>query len=191
VNKAPKFQPSPNLVPDDESAPTGPSKSQLKRDATALQALGVRLVGLTTEKLDQLELPTRLHEEVLEAKRITAHEGRRRQMQLIGKIMRDAEEHDELRDLAVRIDHLERNRLLDTALLHRCEAWREKLLNGDEPDPVWFSEGMPEDAQARLIKVLKQTKAELAAGRKERYYRELFQQIRDLETKRQTLSHDE
>src|SRR5690606_41572398 len=76
----------------DAEAPqySGPSKSQLKREMTALQQLGQRLVGLSRDKLTQLPLAERLHEAILEAQRIKAHEGKRRQMQYIGKLMRDA-----------------------------------------------------------------------------------------------------
>jgi ribosome-associated protein len=69
-------------------APLTPSKTQRKRDAHALQALGVQLVALSTAQLARLDLPESLHEAVVAAQRMRAHGARTRQMQYIGKLMR-------------------------------------------------------------------------------------------------------
>ena len=72
-------------------APHIPSKSQRKRDAHALQALGVQLVALSAVQLTRLDLPETLHEAVGAAQRMRAHGARTRQMQYIGKLMRQLE----------------------------------------------------------------------------------------------------
>ena len=72
-------------------APLTPSKSQRKRDAHALQALGVQLVALSAAQLARLDLPEALHEAVVAAQRMRAHGARSRQMQYIGKVMRQLE----------------------------------------------------------------------------------------------------
>jgi ribosome-associated protein len=72
-------------------APLTPSKSQRKRDAHALQALGVQLVALSAAQLARLDLPEALHEAVVAAQRMRAHGARTRQMQYIGKVMRQLE----------------------------------------------------------------------------------------------------
>ena len=72
-------------------APLTPSKSQRKRDAQALQALGVQLVALSAAQLARLELPEALHEAMLAAQRMHAHGARTRQRQSIGKLMRQLE----------------------------------------------------------------------------------------------------
>ena len=69
-------------------APLTPSKTQRKRDAHALQALGAQLVALSAAQLTRLDLPEALHEAVLAAQRIRAHGARIRQMQYIGTLMR-------------------------------------------------------------------------------------------------------
>ena len=69
-------------------APLSPSKSQRKRDAHAVQALGVQLVALSAAQLVRLELPEALHEAVVAAQRMRAHGARTRQIQYIGKLMR-------------------------------------------------------------------------------------------------------
>ena len=72
-------------------APLSPSKSQRKRDAHALQALGAQLVALSAAQLARLDLPEVLHEAVVAAQRMRAHGARTRQMQYIGKVIRQLE----------------------------------------------------------------------------------------------------
>src|SRR5262249_7439727 len=76
---------------DASDAPLTPSKSQRKRDAQALQALGVQLVALSAAQLARLALPETLHEAVVAAQRMRTHGARTRQMQYIGKVMRQLE----------------------------------------------------------------------------------------------------
>jgi ribosome-associated protein len=82
--------PPPTAMPTADAALT-PSKSQRKRDAHALQALGVQLVALSTAQLARLDLPEPLHEAVLAAQRMRAHGARTRHLQYIGKLMRQIE----------------------------------------------------------------------------------------------------
>jgi ribosomal 50S subunit-associated protein YjgA (DUF615 family) len=86
----PDPRPSPPALPTAD-APLTPSKSQRKRDAQALQTLGVQLVALSAARLAQLELPEALYEAVLAAQRMRSHGARTRQMQYIGKLMRQLE----------------------------------------------------------------------------------------------------
>jgi len=72
-------------------APLTPSKTQRKRDAHALQTLGIQLVALSAAQLSRLDLPEALHEAVLAAQRIRSHGARTRQLQYIGKVMRQLE----------------------------------------------------------------------------------------------------
>ena len=89
----PTQDPHPRLpaLPQADEAPLTPSKSQRKRDAHALQALGVRLVALSAAQLARLDLPETLHEAVVAAQRMRSHGARTRQMQYIGKVMRQLE----------------------------------------------------------------------------------------------------
>ena len=76
---------------DASDAPLTPSKTQRKRDAHALQALGVQLIALSAAQLARLELPETLHEAVLAAQRMRSHGARTRHLQYIGKLMRQLE----------------------------------------------------------------------------------------------------
>ena len=86
-------RPPPTAIPtaDASDAPLTPSKSQRKRDAHALQTLGIQLVALSAAQLARLDLPETLHEAVLAAQRMRSHGARTRQMQYIGKLMRQLE----------------------------------------------------------------------------------------------------
>ena len=83
-------RPRPTAIPTAD-APLPPSTSQRKRDAHAFQALGVQLVTLSATQLARLDLPEALHEAVVAAQRRRAHGARTRQLQYIGKVMRQLE----------------------------------------------------------------------------------------------------
>jgi ribosome-associated protein len=85
------IRPYPSALPTADDAPLTPSKSQRKRDAHAVQALGVQLVALSAAQLARLDLPEALHEAVVAAQRMRAHGAHTRQMQSIGKLMRQLE----------------------------------------------------------------------------------------------------
>jgi len=68
-----------------------PSKTRLKHEAHELQALGAALTELPPERLDALELAEPLRDALLEWRRTRSHEGRRRQLQYIGKLMRNVD----------------------------------------------------------------------------------------------------
>jgi ribosome-associated protein len=65
-----------------------PSRTERKRESKALTRLGDELLALPPERWDELELPERLAEALVEAKRLTSFGARRRQAQFIGKLMR-------------------------------------------------------------------------------------------------------
>jgi ribosome-associated protein len=111
---------------DDGGTPE-PSKTRRKREAEALQALGERLVGLKPSQLARIPMDDELREAVQAAQRIHARGGRRRQLQLVGKLMRAADAQAIAQALAA----LESVRQRDADRLHELEDWRARLLNGE------------------------------------------------------------
>ena len=101
-----------------------PSKSQLKRDMTALQELGEALLRLQPSKLKRLPLPPDLVDAIELAQRITSREGLRRQRQYIGRLMRDVDAQP-IRD-ALSVDGT-RHRS-EVARMHTAEHWRDRML---------------------------------------------------------------
>ena len=82
---------------DNSDTPRPPSKSQRKRDATALQDLGARLVELSATRLNQIPLPDELLAAVRMAQATTQRGARKRQLQYIGKLMRRIEDPEAIR----------------------------------------------------------------------------------------------
>ncbi len=68
-----------------------PSKTQRKRAMHELQALGESLVALEDDEIERLPIGERLADAVREARTTRSHEGRRRQLQFIGRLMRDVD----------------------------------------------------------------------------------------------------
>lgn len=164
----------------DENGYTRPSKSQLKRDMTELQELGEALLEMPPKRVADLDLSERLHDAITAARRITAHEGRRRQLQLLGKLMRGIDP-EPIREAvtAFRLGHA-RNALA----LHQVETWRSELIASDDAITRWMREQPNTDVQQlrQLVRVARQHKlSDAGAGqgqRQQRAYRDLFQWLR-------------
>jgi ribosome-associated protein len=151
-----------------------PSKTQRKKQMHELQALGERLVTLNASQLDEVGLPLQLRTAVDDAKRFTRHEARRRQMQYIGRLMRDVDPEtirDKLRIWeGVSHEH--------TARHHRVERWRERLMQDDGALGELAKEQPGLDMQ-RLRSLVRSARDELTAGRPPRSHRELFRFLRE------------
>jgi ribosome-associated protein len=151
------------------------SKTQRKRRMHDLQDVGAALVELSEAELARLDLPERLHDAVLACKGIKKHEARRRQMQFIGKLMRDIDSEP----IAERLRALAAPTQRDTALLHLAEKWRTDLL--DAPDAMArFTREFPGADAVRLANLVKGAKEERAASRPPKCFRELFHAVNAL-----------
>ena len=119
-----------NQYEDDDDLPQydGPSKSQLKREQTELQNLGREMTKLGDDQLRRINLPEDVYAEIVEFRRMKSFGAQRRQLQLIGKKMRNMD------PVAVReaIDRATGESRAAVALLHRCETWRDQMIEGDE-----------------------------------------------------------
>lgn len=159
----------------DGDADLGPSKSQRKRDMHALQELGERLAELPVSRLGPLGLPEELLDAIALAKKITAHEGRRRQMQLIGKLMRRVDADAIRAELDVDDD---RHRA-ETAVMHAAENWRDALIAA--PDRLTeFVQRYPQAITRGLHPLLRSACTEHSRAQRGRHYRELYREIRDI-----------
>lgn len=155
------IDPSQKPEADDAHAADAPSKTQRKKDMAALQALGVRLTRLNTAQLRQVDLPERLREAIEAARRITAHEARRRQMQYIGKLMRGVDAGP----IEQALEHLGGESQAAVALMHRCERWRDRLLADDDALTALLDESPVEDVKPLDVQPLR---ALIRAARRER-----------------------
>ena len=158
------------------------SKTDLKRESAELQALGEALLGLRAGLFDKLDLGDKLKDAIEEAKRITNFEGKRRQMQFIGKLMRglDAATLDAVRTA---LDEQNRGPAQETAALHDAERWRDRLIADDDALGGWIETHPSTDAQ-QLRALIRQARKDIKAGppgeapRQGKAYREVFQLVR-------------
>ncbi|MGL6157549.1 MAG: ribosome biogenesis factor YjgA, partial [Ralstonia mannitolilytica] len=118
-------------IGDEDDPDTPKSKSQRKREVNALQDLGSALEALPKDKLAKVPLPETLADALREAKRITSHEGKRRQMQYIGKLMRALTDEDVEAIRRVMATFVGASKA-ETARLHAIERWRDRLIAGDD-----------------------------------------------------------
>lgn len=151
-----------------------PSKSQKKRESTALQDLGLELVKLSREQIKKMVLPERLALEVKEAQRLTAHGAMRRQMQLIGKLMRDVDTAPILEQLAVIRGESDSAK----AEFHAIERWRERLIADDTALTEWLTQHPDMDAQT-LRQLIRNARREATLNKPPKSSRELFRLLRD------------
>ena len=152
------------------------SKTRRKQEMHELQALGAALVELPEARLRGLELDERLRQAVLEAKRISSHEARRRQLQYIGRLMREVDPAP----IRARLEALEGTSAEATARHKRLEQLRSRLLADDAAltDVVGAHPGA--DAQA-LRTLIRNARREQKEGRPPRAYRELFRALKALD----------
>jgi ribosome-associated protein len=153
------------------------SKTRRKKEMHELQALGVALVELPESQLALMQIAEELRQAVLEAKRITAHEGKRRQLQYIGRLMRDIDPVP----LRAQLDALTGHSAQESARHRRLEALREKLLGDDEALTAYVSAHTGADLQG-LRTLIRNARREQKDGRPPRAFRELFRALKALDS---------
>lgn len=156
------------------SAPV--SKTRRKQEMHELQALGAALVELPEAQLRSLPLDDDLREAVLEAKRISSHEARRRQLQYIGRLMRDVDPAP----IRAQLEALEGSSAEATARHRRLEQLRERLLTDDAALTELLAGHPQADAQT-LRTLIRNARREQKEGKPPRAFRELFRALKSLE----------
>jgi len=159
------------------------SRTDLKRESTELQKLGADLLTLRADLLAGLALSDKLKDALADAKRITNFEGKRRQMQFIGKLMRLLEP-DMVAAVRAALDEQANGSAAEKLALHQAEVWRDRLINDEDAAAQWINLNPGCDTQqlrALIRQARKDAKPEKpgAAPRHGRAYRETFQLVRD------------
>lgn len=157
----------------DDAADPRPSKTQLKTQSHELQTLGVALAGLSQGALAAIDMPESLRDAIDQYRRTKSHEGLRRQMQYVGKLMHGADA-DALREAVAAAT-------LGTAqsalALHEAESWRAELIADDDALTRWLQAHPDTDTQQlrSLVRAARRDAAGLAPeARQPRSFRELF-----------------
>ena len=164
---------------DDAAAETRPSKTQLKQQSHELQTLGLAVSELSAERFAAIEMPDALRSAIVEFRRTKSHEGRRRQLQYVGKLMRSADEAA-LRE-AVAAATL--GSAKETLALHEAERWRAELIADDDAMTRWQQAHPETDTQQlrSLVRAARRDAAVLPAeARQPKSFRELFQFLKPM-----------
>ncbi|HJS77708.1 MAG TPA: ribosome biogenesis factor YjgA [Burkholderiales bacterium] len=152
------------------------SKTRRKREMHELQALGAELARLSEAQLESIELPEELREALLEAKHISSHEAKRRQMQYVGRLMRGLDPAP----IRVRLGEIEGSSAQATARHRRLESWRARLL-GDDDALTEFAAAHPGADLQALRTLIRNARKEGGAGKPPRAYRELFRVLKAID----------
>jgi ribosome-associated protein len=156
-----------------------PSKSQLKREMTALQKLGAELIAEPRERVKRVPMPEDVRDAILECQTITDHEGRRRQLQYVGKKMRTLEE-EEVALIRKTIDSWKQPSKAETAALHAIERRRDKLL-ADDGALTELRAQYPELDVQQMRTMIRNARREQAENKPPKAYREIFQMLKQLQ----------
>jgi ribosome-associated protein len=151
-----------------------PSKTKKKHEMHELQKLGAALVDLSGAHFGNLALPEDLAQAVREARRMTGHEAKRRQMQYIGRLMREIDPEPIRAQLAA----VEGGSAQERARHQRLEHWRLRLMEDDDALTEFASEHPVADLQ-NLRALLRNARKEQKEGKPPRAFRELFRAIRE------------
>lgn len=153
-----------------------PSKSQIKREMEALQDMGKELVELGRDQLKKIDLPEDLRDAVRDAQRFTQHEARRRQLQYIGRLMRDIDAEP----IRAALDEIKGISAVATARLHALERLRTRFMD-DEKVIGEIAGDRPRADLQQLRQLRRNALKEREQNKPPRAYRELFRVLRELE----------
>jgi ribosome-associated protein len=156
-----------------------PSKSQLKRDMTALQKLGAELIAEPRERVKRVPMPEDVRDAILECQTIKDHEGRRRQLQYVGKKMRTLED-EEVALIRKTIDSWKQPSRAETAAMHALERRRDKLL-ADDGALTELRAQYPELDVQQMRTLIRNARREQAEQKPPKAYREIFQVLKQLQ----------
>jgi ribosome-associated protein len=163
------------------------SKTDLKRESEQLQKLGESLLTLRQDLMDGLALSDKLVDAIEQAKRITNFEGKRRQMQFIGKLMRALDE-DKLQATRDALETQLKGSAADAMALHEAERWRDELIANEDALQRWLA-AYPDTDTQQLRALIRQARKDAQpdqdaisrglAPRRGRAYREIFQLVKE------------
>jgi ribosome-associated protein len=161
----------------DHDSHDAPSKSQRKRDMAALRQLGIELLEFSDDALRQLDMPDNLLDALRTAKRISANSARKRQLQYVGKLLREI-------DVAPLQDAVEARRhqhATHTREFHQLETLRDRLLTEGDAALGDVLAVFPRADRQHLRKLVRQARRELETHQPHRAARLLFRYLRELQ----------
>ena len=152
------------------------SRTRLKKEATALQKMGEKLVTLSDDQLSHMELPTMLINAIQAVRTIKSHGARRRQMQYIGTLMRNVE----VEPIEQALLEIEQGAYRQAKAFHRIEAWRDQLVAGDDTVIDEILETFPDSDRQRLGQLVRSARKEKEKNAPPKSARNLFRYLKEM-----------
>ena len=160
---------------DDEELEPVKSRTQIKKEMEALQAIGKKLCELNDKQLEQVPMGEDLRHAIdLYRHNITQKEARRRQMQYIGKLMRS----EEVEEIQQALDKFDSSSKVFTQALHQAENWRDRLLKGGNSELTEFVKEFPSVDVQHLRQIVRNAQKDLKNNKNTGAAKKLFQIIR-------------
>lgn len=156
-----------------------PSRSQQRREALEVLELARQLSALTPQQVGRLPVPAHLVPHIDETRRITSHVAHKRQLQYLAKQMR-REDDETLEAIRDALDANGQAGRIEAALLHRAEAWRERLIADGDAALAEFLVEYPNADRQRLRQLARNAHEEKLKNKPPHAYRELFRELREL-----------
>ncbi len=161
---------------DDDELELPKSKSQIKREMNALQDLGAEIVKLPPKDLAKIPLPDDLAEAIHHARDIRSHGALRRQMQFIGRLMRNVNPES----IQQALDAIRLSGHQSTAHFHAIEQWRDRLINEGQPALDEFIGQYPQTDRQQLRQLMLNANKEAKQGKPPKSARNLFRMLREI-----------
>ena len=163
------------VLDDDEEEELPPSKTKIKKQMHELRDLGKELTELGKDQLAQLDIPENLRDAIREMKSINKFGAIKRQMQYIGKLMREVD----TAPILARLDAWKGKSQHHIAYMHQLERWRDRLMENDAALTELLADHPGADAQ-RLRTLIRNAQKEMETGKPPKNYREIFQVLREI-----------
>ena len=151
------------------------SKTRRKQEMQDLQTLGEALLGLSEAQIRLLDLPEKLHDAVMDARKFSKRGAIRRQLQYIGRLMRTVDPEP----IRAQLDAWDGNSRGEAARQHWVERWRERLID-DDANLGELAKTYPGADLQRLRALARAARVEREAGRPPKHFRELFRELKAL-----------
>jgi ribosome-associated protein len=156
--------------------PERDSKSERKRQMLALQKIGEALVSLSSPQLAQIPLEWPLNDAVHEARGLKTHEAKRRQMQFIGKLMRNVD----VQPIVEALDKVQLKGQYSKAKFHQVERWRDQLIAQDDDTIQEFLTKHPLADNQQLRQLVRNAQKDVKEGKNSGADTALFRYLRSV-----------
>jgi ribosome-associated protein len=147
------------------------SKTQLKKEADAIQQFGIEISNLPNHKIKELSLSDEIIEAIIFYKEIKKNSAKRRQAQFLGKLLRDFD----LSNVTQEMDTLKAFSRLQVKFEHEAELWRDKLINDQSALNEYINEFQPD--LTNLNQIINAARKEFQSDKKSKNYRNLYRII--------------